>query len=179
MGILRKLFRRREDTASEKDYWPSVVILLKEPRFPTAEEALRVGQASWGAHAQVELTGSTNNGRSYVLRTEKFFFSINYAQGPYGVEGKEHSQAQQRPWEEHAAWLSIDIPNRKTEELREAKALSACYKLLLVFAFKMWSSNCLGVYFPCEGVTIPNLGELAASVVWARGNGVNLKFLDE
>ncbi len=163
--------------ADRSDDWPCVVLLLKEPLFPSLEAAVQVGQASWGAHAPVELMSVANGGKSYVLTSGTFVFSVNLGAGPYGLEGQEPSEAQQRPWDEHKAWLSVDAPTAKVEKLRQSKALGGVYQLLLVYALKSWSPNCLGIYFPSESITIPNLGDLAQSLQWGRQNGIDLSFL--
>jgi hypothetical protein len=161
-----------------KDYWPSVVLLLKDPVFPMPEEVLQTAQASWGAHAPVESLGALKNSASYILRCGGLLFSVNCGTGRYGVEGQESTEALQRPWDQHKAWMSIDLPNARNEELRKAGDLGGSYKLLLIFAFKSWSQNCVGIYFPAESITIPNFGELAESIEWARRNGQDLTFLD-
>jgi hypothetical protein len=163
--------------ADRKDDWPCIVLLLKKPLFPSPEEAVQTGQESWGAHAPVELMSIANGGKSYILTSGTFVFSVNFGSGPYGLEGQEPSEAQQRPWDEHNAWLSVDAPTQKVEKLRQSTALGGVYQLLLVYAFKTWSPNCLGMYFPAESVTVPNLGELSQSLQWGRQNGINLSFL--
>ncbi|MGA2216976.1 MAG: hypothetical protein ABSG51_02770 [Terracidiphilus sp.] len=163
--------------ADRRDDWPCVVLLLEKPFFPSPKEAVQTGQASWGAHAPVELMSVANGGNSYILTSGTFVFSVNVGSGQYGPEGQEPSEAQQRPWDEHRAWLSIDAPTANVEKLRQSKSLGGVYQLLLVYALKSWSPNCLGIYFPCEGVTLPNLGELSLSLQWGRQNGINLSFL--
>lgn len=160
-----------------KDDWPCVVLLLKEPLFPSANEAVQTGQASWGAHSPVQLISVANGGKSYILTSGKLAFSVNFGSGSFGLEGQEPTEGQQRPWDEHRAWLSIDAPTANVEKLRSSKTLGAVYQLLLVYAFKSWSANCLGVYFPAEAVTIPNLGELAEGIQWGRKNGLDLNFM--
>lgn len=180
MGIFQRILARCgvARTPDRKDDWPSIVLLLKSPLFPTPEEAVATGQAAWGAKAPVELMSLANAGKSYILTCGRFVSSVNLGSEPYGLEGQELSEAQQRPWDEHQAWLSIDAPTAKVEKLRQDKSLGDVYKLLLVYAFKLWSSNCLGVYFPAENVTVPNLGDLAQSIQWGRKNGIDLTFLD-
>jgi len=52
------------------------------------------------------------------------------------------------------------------------------YKVLLIFVFLSWANNCLTVYFPAEGVTIPNFGDLTQNIRWARRAGLDLSLLD-
>jgi hypothetical protein len=179
MSILQRLRWKFGITteADRKNDWPCVVMLLREPLLPTQDESVKVGQTSWGAHAPVKLMSVANDGKSYILSSGTFVFSINLGSGPYGLEGQEPSEAQQIPWNEHKAWMSIDAPTQKVEKLRQSKALGAVYQLLLVYALRSWSTNCLGIFFPAEGITVPNLGDLAQSLQWGRQNGINLSFL--
>ena len=162
---------------SEND-WPSVVLLLKEQRPFTSQDAISTGQAAWGSAAPVEWMAITNGGHSYVLKRQPFIFSVHLGSEPYGVPGQEKAQTLQLPWDEHKAWMSIDAPTASVIKLREEESLGDVYKLLLVYAFISWSPNCLGVYFPAECVTIPNLGDLGESIKWGRKNGINLSFLN-
>jgi hypothetical protein len=125
----------------------------------------------------VELMDVANRGKSYILTSGKFVFSINLGSGLYGLEGQEPSEAQQHPWDEHKAWMSIDAPTAKAEKLRQSGTLGRVYQLLLVYALKSWSPNCLGIYFPSEGITLPNVGDLTQSLQWGRQNSIDLSFL--
>jgi hypothetical protein len=75
--------------------------------------------------------------------------------------------------------MSVDFPAGTTAKLREIRSLGSFYKLLLIYVFLCWSPNCLAIYFPMEGITVPNLGDLAGSIKWARQNGTNLDFLED
>jgi hypothetical protein len=97
---------------------------------------------------------------------------------PYGGGGREPTEFLQRPWDDHRAWMSIDMPKGRNRSLSEQRALGLIYKVLLVYAFLMWGPNTLAVFFPGEGVTIPNFGELAACIQWALRTGLDLSFLD-
>jgi hypothetical protein len=56
---------------------------------------------------------------------------------------------------------------------------AACYKLLFLMANQLWDENCLGLYLPVQNITIPNMGDLIASIRWAGNNGTPLPFLHE
>jgi hypothetical protein len=179
--MLRWLREKLNNAFSNKDPedYPSVVILLKEQQFLASEKALELGQRAWGTHEAVELIGVVNHGASYALRSGKFFFAVNQAGRRYKIKGHERSDLLQRPWSDHMAWLAIDMPTQSSAKLREIDSLGSAYKLLLIYAFLYWSPNCLSVYFPAEGVTVPNLGDLADSINWGRRNGINLDFLGD
>jgi hypothetical protein len=46
-------------------------------------------------------------------------------------------------------------------------------------ANQLWNENCLGLYLPVQGVTVPNMGDLISSIRWAAKNGTPLPFLHE
>jgi hypothetical protein len=158
---------------------PSAVILLRQAQILTQDEVQERGLKAWGAGGPVELISTLNGGGSFVLRCGKFIFAIHQAAQRYEAAGREQSDVFQRPWDEHTAWMSVDFPQSSSRRLREIDSLGSCYKMLLVFVFLCWSPNCLAVYFPMEGITIPNLGDLAGSVKWVRQNGIRLDFLKD
>jgi hypothetical protein len=163
----------------QDDDFPSVVLLLREPEFPDPEALLRTAQESWGANGPVTLLGTLRQKRSYIFHCGKTAFSIHCETRPYGNgEGREPLEALQRPWDEHKAWLSVDFPYGKNRKLSAEGELGNVYKMLLIYAFKIWSSNALAIFFPGEHVTVPNFGELAESIQWGRRTGLDLKFLD-
>lgn len=164
--------------ADDEDVWPTVVMLLKKPIFPNAEEAVKVANVCWGQTTPVELATTENSESTYILRRGNKAFSIHLGRQRYDVEGHEPTEILQRPWDEHRAWLSIDMP-LIAKGLRETQAWGECHQLLLIYAFKSWSPNCLAIYFPAEGVTVPNLGDLAESIRWGRKNGLKLDFLNK
>jgi hypothetical protein len=55
----------------------------------------------------------------------------------------------------------------------------SCYKLLFLMANQLWNENCLGLYLPVQGVTVPNMGDLISSIRWAAKNGTPLPFLHD
>ena len=177
--MLRWLRERlgREGSDSPPKNYPSLVVLLKEPKFQTSESALQTAQRAWAFHGPVEIVGSLNGGTSYVLKCGKFFFSVVQADGPYEVDFHESALSLQLPWKEHKAWMAIDLPNQSSMKLRELGGLGIAYRFLLYYALQIWSPNCIGLYFPAEQVSLPNLGDLADSIQWARRNGQNLGFL--
>ena len=179
-GLVSKLLGTRKLYA--EDDFPSVVLLLRNAEFPTPEDMLRIACESWGSGGPVELVGTLRKKASYMFscRTSKgaLVLSIHTQPQPYGGSGREPTEFLQRPWDDHRAWMSIDMPNGNNRRLSEQKALADMYKVLLIFAFKMWNPNALAVFFPAERVTIPNFGELAACIQWARRAGLDMTFLD-
>jgi hypothetical protein len=160
------------------DYWPSVVVLLAKPIFPAKDEILARAQQAWGNAGQAKLMGTLRDGASHLVQCGPMFFSIHCTDSRYGQSSERGDDVLQKPWHDHQAWMSVDLPNLRNEPLYQSGDLGKMYKVLLIFVFLCWTSNCLGVYFPGEGVTVPNLGDLAGSINWGRRNGLNLNFLN-
>jgi hypothetical protein len=184
MSIIRTLIQKirgRQKRYRPED-WPSVVLLLRESDFPTPEDLLRIAVESWGAGGPVKTVGTLREKQSYIFSCQTphgpIWFSIHIQRGKYGSEGREPLEIVQRPWDEHGAWMAIDSPHTTIVKLLEKNALGAFYKMLLNYAFKIWSPNALAVFFPAEGLTIPNFGDLAASIQWGRRVGADMRFLD-
>jgi len=180
MGILDKLFGKPGTAGSvyPAEYFPSAVMLLREPAFPSEDDVLMKAQKAWGASGPVERVATMREGASHVLRSGPMIYSLHMNAGRYGGSVEGGSDILMRPWNEHRAWMSMDMPNARCEQLRRGNALGDFYKILLIYAFLSWLENCLGAYFPAEGVTVPNLGGLAESIQWGRRNGLSLSFLD-
>jgi hypothetical protein len=176
LTFLRRLVGKTNKIEKEED-WPSIVLLLNKSVEPSERDVLDLATRAWGAAAKEppKIVGRPRSG-SFVLQVDKFFFAFHGANQRYDIEGQETSEAQQRPWDQHIAWLSIDLPEggRKSKEV-----WPAAYSLLLVFIRLLWNENCLAMYFPAEGATVPNLGDLVESLRWAGKNGTDLRFLQK
>jgi len=178
-GLLRS-FAGSRDRYAEDDF-PSVVLLLRRPEFPGPEDMVRIARESWGAAGPVESIENPRKG-SYLFSCQTgpgtLFIAIHTQPQSYATGGQEPTEFLQRPWDDHAAWMSIDMPNGRNRKLAEKQGLSTVYKMLLIFAFKIWGANTLAVFFPAERITIPNFGDLAACIQWARRTGMDMSFLD-
>jgi hypothetical protein len=178
MNLLQKLRNKLTSSRYPADYWPSVVVLMAEPWFPTKDDVLARAQKAWGNAGQATLVGTLRDGASQVIKCGSMSFSIHFANARYGGGSSGGDEILQRPWDAHRAWMSVDLPDMRNESLHRAGELGKMYKVLLIFVFLCWTNNCLAVYFPGEGVTILNLGDLASCIQWGRRNGLNLHFLD-
>lgn len=178
MGILQNLRQKFSPNRYPSDYWPSVVVLMAAPAFPSGEEILSRAERAWGNAGPAKLIASPHEGASRLIQCGPLSFSIHCANAKYGEQTGHGGNILQRPWDDHKAWMSVDLPLLRNEALYQSGELANMYKVLLVFVFLGWSNNCLGVYFPGEGVTVPNFGDLAASINWGRQNGLNLNFLN-
>lgn len=162
--------------ANYGDECPSAVLLLRESQVTTAEQALEMARSAWGSAGPVELIGSVPP-HTYAIRASTLFFAIHAVPRRYEANPPMAGQAQQQCWDQHTAWLSVDMPMAKGSELRASGKLGEAYFSLLYFVHKHWSSNCLALYFPMEGVTVPNHGDPVESIRWSLRNGTNLDFL--
>ncbi len=174
---LRKIFAGRERADADED-WPSIVMLLREAQLPTADEAVEMARVAWGAAGSVELVGTVGP-HNFAIRVKPLTFALHAVGSRYEVRKPERPLALQQVWEQHCAWLSVDLPGRRVVELREKGQLGSAFKSLMHFVAKHWSPNCLALYFPSEQVTVPNQGDLIESIRWARRNGINLDFLKQ
>ena len=167
---------RVENQSSNDEACPSIVMLLREGRLLSDKEAVRMATDAWGKVGPVELIGKVGV-NSHAIRVDKLFFAIHSANRRYEIPGAELPEAQQQCWDQHNAWMSVDIPTARITQLKEQGHSKSTYNILMFFVFKNWSANCLGIYFPAEGVTVPNLGDLIESIRWSARNGIDLKFL--
>ncbi|HEY2468722.1 MAG TPA: hypothetical protein VGI45_12900 [Terracidiphilus sp.] len=172
---LRTVFSNQKKKDVDED-WPSIVMLLRDPQLPTAEEAVDMARGAWGAAGPVELVGTVGP-HNFAIRVSPLTFALHAVADRYSVCGPPLPLAQQKPWDEHRAWFAVDLPGRRCAGLRETGQLGAAYQSLLHFVARHWSANCLAVYFPGERVSVPNQGDLIQSIRWARQNGTNLDFL--
>jgi hypothetical protein len=177
LNSLRKIFGGRENADADED-WPSIVMLLREAQLPTADEAIEMARGAWGAAGPVELLGAVGP-HNFVLRVSPLTFALHALAARYGVGEADLPLARQQTWDQHRAWLAVDLPGRRTAELRNKGQLGAAYQSLMHFVAKHWSPNVLAMYFPSEGVSVPNQGDLIESIRWARRNGISLDFLKE
>jgi hypothetical protein len=184
LNVLQRILKKitaLPERYQENDF-PSVVLLLRNAEFPPPEEMLRIARESWGTDGSVELLGTLRKKASYMFscRTSKgaMMLSVHTRPQPYGGRGREPTDVLQRPWDEHQAWMSIDLPYGNNRKLAAERALADIYKAQLIFAFKVWAPNVLAVFFPGEGVTIPNFGDLAGCIQWAHRAGLDMSFLD-
>jgi hypothetical protein len=175
ISSLSKFFGGRHKADADED-WPSIVLLLREAQLPTANEAIEMAKAAWGAAGPVELLGAVGP-HNFVIRVIPLTFALHAVGKRYDVSGLELPFVQQQAWKLHRAWLSVDLPGRRTAHLREEGRLGSAYQSLMHFVFRHWSHNLLAMYFPCERVIVPNQGDPIESIRSARRAGVNLDFL--
>jgi hypothetical protein len=173
-----KSHRRTQDGPDEEDDWPSIVLLLREAVLPSAEEAIEMAGTAWGAAGQVELLGAVGP-HNFVIRVAPLTFALHAVGSRYEAETGQLNAMQKQCWDQHSAWLSVDLPGRQVGVLRQSGQLAGAYKSLMYFVLRHWSQNCSALYFPSEQATLPNYGDLIDSIRSARRDGINLDFLKE
>jgi hypothetical protein len=132
----------------------SLVLMLKQPRFPTLEQLRVAGEHAFGTEF------STGKGGRHCVYQQVLFTLMNvgahtlsflfYTQ-PYG--GPESAKAmrrldQRKAWEEHTAWIAVDYAKGDVD-------LDSKYVVLAMLCTELYDSNCLGLYIPGERVFVP------------------------
>jgi hypothetical protein len=160
----------------EEEPRPSLVLLLEAPVELTRETALELAAQAWGGpDSQPSIAGRPGKDR-WLVRVSDVLFGLRSAHARYREPGSEANEVRQRAWDWHRAWLEVDYP--EGPKIPESEWPS-CYKLLFLMANQLWNENCLGLYLPVQDITIPNMGDLIASIRWAGNNGTPLPFLHE
>src|ERR1035438_8619821 len=153
---------------------PSLVLLLALPVELSSGRVLELAAQAWGSESEASLA-SAGMGQ-WLIRVSDVPFLLRSGRSRYRRHGDETNQARQRVWDRHKAWLAVDYPDGP--KMPES-AWPSFYKLLFLMANQMWDENCLGLYLPAQGVTVPNMGDLIGSIRWAGNNGTPLPFLHE
>ncbi len=160
----------------EEEPCPSLVLLLESPVDLTREGALQLAAQAWGGPDSQPAIASRPRKEKWLIRVSDVLFGLSTSRARYHQSGPETNQVRQRAWDRHNAWLAVDYPD--APKMPESEWPS-CYKLLFLMANQLWNENCLGLYLPVQGVTVPNMGNLIASIRWASNNGTPLAFLHE
>jgi len=160
----------------EEERFPSLVLLFEKPIDLTREAILNLATQAWGESDNTPSVAARRHGGRWLIRVSDVRFGIRGGKAQYGKPRHEPNQVRQHVWDRHRGWLEVDYPDG--QKMPESE-WPGCYKLLFLMANFLWGQNCLGVYLPLQGVTIPNMGDLIASIRWAANNGTPLPFLHE
>lgn len=160
----------------QDDAFPSVVLLLDSARPLTRENVLQLAVQAWGSSDDGPALARSPDRGTYRIRVSNLIFALRSARGRYEAPGPETNVVRQRAWDQHGAWLAVEYPEgSKTPE----SEWPSCYKLLFLMVNQLWDEHCLGLYLPVQGITVPNMGDLIASIRWAGKNGTPLPFLHD
>ena len=160
----------------EEDPCPSLVLLLEQPVQLTRAAALELAAKAWG-ESDSEASIAPRRRRQMVAGPHlRCALRLARRHRTLPAPGMKPNQVRQRVWERHQAWLEVDYPDGARMSESE---WPGCYKALFLMANHLWGENCLGIYLPVQDVTVPNMGDLIASIRWAAKNGTPLPFLHE
>ena len=71
---LRSIFSSRRNSDADKD-WPSIVKLLLDPQLPTAEDAMEMAQATWGAAGPAQFVRAVGT-HNFAIRVSPLTFAL-------------------------------------------------------------------------------------------------------
>ena len=162
-AALESLFRSLQSPKeTEKCSLPvSMVLLLRDPRFPSLEQLRAAAEAAYG------VAFSRDKATRYCVFQQVLFTLMNagphtlsflYYTKPYGDNvddfGRAMPKASQREaWAKHTAWMAVDYVRGGTDPELEYCVIAKLYA-------EMLNDNCVGVYAPTEQSFIPNDGFL-------------------
>jgi len=157
------ILRWGEPVDKDGDLPVSMVLLLRESRFPTLDQLRSAGERAFGTPFTDE-----KESRHFVVQLVLFTIMkaghhtlsfLNYTK-PYGEGdfpqefGRSLPKASQRQaWAEHKAWTAVDY-------VKGGVDLELEYAVLATLCAEMVDANCLGLYIPREQSLIPNDGPL-------------------
>lgn len=173
-SILRFLGNVISGSSPEADPYPSAILLLDSPREISRERALELANKAWGSDEIHPVISPGSRKGSWIIKVEDAPFGLRVSRRRMHPPGRENNSARQRAWDNHRAWIAVDYP--QGPDIPETE-WPACFKLIFLMVNQLWDEHCLGLYVPTEAVTIPNMGDLIASLRWAANNGTPLPFL--
>ena len=135
----------------------SMVLLLRESRFPTLDQLRLTGEKAFGTR----FTGDKGS-RHYVvqvalltiMKAGSHTLSFLNQTRPYGDDPQEFQSAwprasQREAWAKHKAWTAVDY-------VKGGLDLKLEYAVLAKLCSEMLDVNCVGVYIPGEQAFFPN-----------------------
>ena len=158
-NLLRHFFQKRKVDNSE---FHSIVLLLREFHFFTADELREAGRIGWGKRFDGEedsLFFVVQNGPVTLIKAGIHAIQVLNQNQPYLGDPDETAKTlllkrQQDAWRAHQAWASIDLWH--TSEIPKT---ADAYAALSKFALNLLDSNCNAVYLPKHNVLLTNDGQ--------------------
>jgi hypothetical protein len=137
----------------------SIVLLLQEFHFFTADELRAAGEVGWRKRfdgVEDPMYFVVQKGGVTMIKAGTFVFHVLHSPNPYladveSVANQLPQPEQRKAWQAHTAWVSVDSWNL---DLGKREAYAAIARL----AMNMADSNCTGVYLPGEEMFMPNDG---------------------
>jgi hypothetical protein len=141
-----KKIRRARRIQNEDEEWPSIIFFLRERVLPNTDQAIEMAKAAWGAPGPVELVGTVGP-HNFVIRVAPLAFALHAVGSRYEVNAGPLWAFQQQCWDEHNAWLSVDLPGKRVDNLRQTGRLPSAYKALR-FCAETLVAKLFGALFP-------------------------------
>jgi hypothetical protein len=135
----------------------SVVLLLREQRFPNLEELRQAAEKAFGVTFSLEKS-SRHSVYVQVLFTlmniGRHTVSFMFYTKPYGDDSQKLGQAWRLPsqrsaWAAHTAWIAVDY-------VKGGIDFESRYALLARLCRELYDANCSGVYLPREKAFVPD-----------------------
>jgi hypothetical protein len=161
------ILRWGEPIDKECDHPVSMVLLLRESRFPTLDQLRSAGEKAFGSHFSDD-----EESRYFVVQVVLFTIMkadrhtlsfLNYTK-PYGESDFPQEFARSLPeanqrhaWAKHTAWTAVDY-------VKGGVDLELEYAVLAAICAELVDANCLGLYIPREQSFIPNDGALVGEL---------------
>jgi hypothetical protein len=160
MGLkeaFESLLRMGKSTGTPADTPVSMVLLLKEPRFPSLETLREAAAKAFGVSFQATPTARHSvyvQGTIFTManvgpHTLSFLFYTK----PYGEQSPEFGnsmplESQRKAWAEHKAWMAIDYARGRVD-------IDSKYVVLARLCTHLYDDNCVGLYLPRENAFVP------------------------
>jgi hypothetical protein len=154
----------------------SIVLLLKEERFPKLEQLRQAAERAYGG------SFSLDKNSPHCVYTQVFFtlmkigphkLSFMFGATPYGKDlglGESWGRADQRKaWAEHTVFMAIDYVKGDID-------FESRYSLLGRLCRELYDDNCVGVYLPREHGLVPDersVRKMFDRMTTGRNDGVN------
>lgn len=134
----------------------SMVLLLREKRFPKLEQLRLAGKKAYGVDFSLD-----KNSRHCVyvkvlftlMKAGSHTISFMFYGKPYGDDFPELGKAwqlpdQRRAWAEHSAFMAVDYAKGGAD-------FESRYALLAKLCRELYDANCVGIYLPRERAFVP------------------------
>ena len=157
----------------DEDLPVSMVLLLREPQFPTLDQLRLAAERAFGT----SFAGNGKESKHCVVQAvlltlmkagPHMLSFLNYTK-PYG-EGESWEEfarslpkaSQREAWNKHKAWTAVDY-------VKGGVDLELEYGVLARLCAELLDANCVGVYVPREQSLIPNDDSLRGDLLQIAG----------
>jgi hypothetical protein len=139
----------------------SMVLLLKEPRFPNLERLREAAELAYGVKFSLQ---KTDRNCVYteilftIMKVGPHALSFMFYTKPYSSDSPTLARAWKLPvqraaWAEHTSFLAIDYAKGGID-------FESRYALLARLCRHLYDANCVGIYLPRERAFVPGEGSV-------------------